>query len=304
MAAVKENLAKDYERIRSRSRLDPGTAGDQVEEDWASILRLWLPASYHVVTKGRILFEDQTSSPQVDVIVLKPTYPAGLRNQKYYFAGGVAAAFECKLTLRLRDLRKTFNNAMILKRSIKRKFGTPFDELRTPITYGLLAHSHEIKGDDNRVYALYEAIQREMTRHAEHPRELPDLFCVADTATVPLGITVVHRSDFESDELDALENFDDEFLVDTLYVIHQENLLVDQTGAILAGLINDLTLRIAAEDANVREWADHLSSLGFYGGIGRPLYWRSDVLSPEVRKKLSKKLVEGNRWSPWNKFVT
>lgn len=51
--AVKESLALDYERIRARSRDDPGTAGDQAEEDWAEILRNWLPANCAVVTKGR-----------------------------------------------------------------------------------------------------------------------------------------------------------------------------------------------------------------------------------------------------------
>jgi hypothetical protein len=39
MGAVKASLALDYERIRARSRDDPGTAGDQAEEDWAAILR-------------------------------------------------------------------------------------------------------------------------------------------------------------------------------------------------------------------------------------------------------------------------
>src|SRR6202035_1557748 len=89
MAAVKDSVANDYQRIRTRSSDDPGTAGDQAEEDWAAILRNWLPAVYPVVTKGRILFEDGSSSPQVDVLVLEPSYPQGLRNQKYFFAGGV-----------------------------------------------------------------------------------------------------------------------------------------------------------------------------------------------------------------------
>src|ERR1700749_572964 len=100
MGAVKESLAREYERIRARSREDSGTAGDQTEEDWAAILRNWLPANYTVVTKGRILFEDGTASPQVDVLVLNPSYPRGLGSEKYIFSGGIVAAFECKLTLR------------------------------------------------------------------------------------------------------------------------------------------------------------------------------------------------------------
>jgi hypothetical protein len=100
LAGVNEALAGDYKKIRRRSSEDPGTAGDQAEEDWAKIFRNWLPATYPVITKGRILFEDGTSSPQVDVLVLKPSYPLALRHEKYILASGVVAAFECKLTLR------------------------------------------------------------------------------------------------------------------------------------------------------------------------------------------------------------
>jgi hypothetical protein len=99
MSAVKESLNCAYLRIRARSKEDPGTAGDQAEEDWAEILRDWLPATYRIVTKGRMLFDDGSSSPQVDLLVLTPSYPRGLGNEKYVFAGGVIAAFECKLTL-------------------------------------------------------------------------------------------------------------------------------------------------------------------------------------------------------------
>jgi hypothetical protein len=129
MAAVKESLARDYDRIRERSRDDPGTAGDQAGEDWAAILRNWLPAVYPVITKGRILFEDGSSSPQIDVLALKPSYPLGLRNQKYIFAGGVVAAFECKLTLRRDDVKAAFQTASIIKRKARAPHGTPYDEL-------------------------------------------------------------------------------------------------------------------------------------------------------------------------------
>ncbi|MFI8802678.1 DUF6602 domain-containing protein [Micromonospora chalcea] len=63
------------------------------------MLREWLPASYHVRTKGRILAHDGAASRQVDVVVLRPGYPSKLLDKKLYVASGVAAAFECKLTL-------------------------------------------------------------------------------------------------------------------------------------------------------------------------------------------------------------
>lgn len=102
MRAATREMQEDYERIQKRAVEDPGTAGDQGEEDWKRLLTNWLPPMYQVVTKGRILSAEGIASPQVDVLVLHPAYPRKLLDKKLYLAGGVAAAFECKLTLRNR----------------------------------------------------------------------------------------------------------------------------------------------------------------------------------------------------------
>src|ERR1700737_4533681 len=68
-------IEEEYARIRKRAAEDPGTAGDQGEENWATLLREWLPTYFHIVTKGRILTETGYASPQVDVLVLMPSYP-------------------------------------------------------------------------------------------------------------------------------------------------------------------------------------------------------------------------------------
>lgn len=36
-------MGADYKRISRRSKKDPGTAGDEGEENWADLLREWLP---------------------------------------------------------------------------------------------------------------------------------------------------------------------------------------------------------------------------------------------------------------------
>ena len=100
MGQLQADIAADYERIRNRVSEDPGTAGDDGEETWAGLLREWLPPTYTVVTKGRVIAPDGKASPQVDVLVLKGVYPKKLLNRKMYLSAGVAAAFECKLTLR------------------------------------------------------------------------------------------------------------------------------------------------------------------------------------------------------------
>src|SRR5437773_1242208 len=91
MKSIQDEMAQEYVRIQKRTREDPGTAGDQAEENWATLFRNWLPANYPVVTKGRIISEDGNASPQVDVLVLHPSYPLALRDKKMYFAGGVIA---------------------------------------------------------------------------------------------------------------------------------------------------------------------------------------------------------------------
>ena len=101
MRQLQDRMAANYKQIQKRASEDPGTAGDQGEKNWANLLRGWLPRTYEVVTKGRILGQDGRASPQVDVLVLKSIYPKQLieEGEKMYLAAGVAAAFECKTTL-------------------------------------------------------------------------------------------------------------------------------------------------------------------------------------------------------------
>src|SRR5262249_54521785 len=114
----------EYQRIFSRTREDPGTAGDEGEANWASLLADWLPADLHVVTKGRILGDNGVASPQVDIVVLEPGYPRKLRDKKLYLAAGVVAAFECKTTLRPAHLRRLFENARAIARLVRPKHGS------------------------------------------------------------------------------------------------------------------------------------------------------------------------------------
>jgi hypothetical protein len=110
-----EEMTREYNRIQKRAKEDSGTAGDQGEENWATLLRGWLPPMYHIVTKGRILSSEGIASPQVDILVLYPTYPKRLleNNQKLYLAAGVAAAFECKITLKKEHIFSATKNAIL-----------------------------------------------------------------------------------------------------------------------------------------------------------------------------------------------
>src|SRR5438874_2474962 len=100
MAQAADLMRSEYERIHATAAQDPGTAGDEGEENWRQFLSGWLPPSYQVATNGQLISIDGQLSPQVDVVVLHPTYPRHLIRVKKYLADLVLAAFECKLTLR------------------------------------------------------------------------------------------------------------------------------------------------------------------------------------------------------------
>jgi hypothetical protein len=177
------SLEREYKRIQKRVKDDPGTAGDRGEENWASILRAWLPSEYHIVTKGQILGHGGTTSPQVDIVILHPSYPPTLRNKKLYLAEGVSAAFECKVTLRKEHIEKATRTCQMIKRLAKRRPGTPELEMQCPLQYGLLAHSHEWKSPPQKVMSRIDTELHHWNMEVvEYPWEMLDLFCIADLA--------------------------------------------------------------------------------------------------------------------------
>ena len=184
MRQLSAEMAAEYNRIQMRATEDPGTAGDQGEENWAELLRGWLPRTYEVVTKGRIISQDGRTSPQIDVLVLKGVYPEKLLTKKLYLAAGVAAAFECKTTLKASHIEDAVKTCVRIKNLYPNREGTPYKELHAPIIYGLLAHSHSWKGpnstpEDNVILKLRESDYQ----HVSHPRLGLDLLCVTDLGT-------------------------------------------------------------------------------------------------------------------------
>ena len=53
MRGITDGLAAAYERIRRRTSEDPGTAGDQGEEDWGALFSANGSSSYDWITCGR-----------------------------------------------------------------------------------------------------------------------------------------------------------------------------------------------------------------------------------------------------------
>ncbi|WNG79927.1 hypothetical protein C6A86_016795 [Mycobacterium sp. ITM-2016-00316] len=177
-------MASEYERIYKRSTEDPGTAGDEGEEVWAALLRDWLPGSYEIRTKGRVLGADGTAGPQVDILVLRPGYPKRLLDKKLYLAGGVAAVFECKNTLKAGHIETTWANvAKVNALTIGREATNPRSALVPDIYYGLLAHGHSWdSGGSDPVGIIVGHLQRLLDK-TPLMRDALSLLCVANLAS-------------------------------------------------------------------------------------------------------------------------
>ena len=292
LVSATSRLNDEYKRISLRTLEDPGTAGDAGEENWATLLREWIPATYQVVTKGRILFSDGDASPQIDILVLIPDYPRALLDKKLYLSGGVVAAFECKLTLKAVDIRKTMANCVKIKRLENVETGTPYKELHTHIIYGLLAHSHSWKKKNSKpIDNVDNSLMKYDYEYVEHPREMLDLLCIADTGTwVSNKHTFWGPAYFERYfELKMNERYGEEGSASTSYqcsALEFENNIKRNYSPIGAAFIRILD-KLSREDTRLERlcgffYASQLK--GFSRGYSR--LWDSSIYSDEIRQDI------------------
>lgn len=306
MKRLKDEMALEYRRIVKRSTEDPGTAGDQAEENWATLLRNWLPANYPIVTKGRIINHESTVSPQVDILILHPNYPHFLRDKKLYFSGGVAAAFECKLTLRNANLKKAFRNAAFMKKMIPERLGNPYDELHKPVILGLLAHSHGWKKKGGAaLFSILERIAAYMhdSEYIYHPCDILDLICVADVGTFLLHKAVHLGPIIDEERKDIFEQDADVGGIMTGYEAtgEDEDAPYNSEGDLFYKLICNLTTQFAFEDTSLRPFAEYLQLTRGWASYGQYVCWGPNVLSNQVVHKLNQTGCEEATWSKWKK---
>ena len=313
MSQISQEMSSEYNRIQKRVKEDPGTAGDQGEENWAELLKDWIPSTYHVVTKGRIISLDGKTSPQIDVLVLKSSYPKKLISKKVYLAAGVAAAFECKITLKPHHITEALKNCIAIKKLEDLRKGSPFKELNNSITYGLLAHSHSWKKDKSQpIDNLENRLVEEDKKLVAHPRYMIDLVCVADIGTWASSKNsfLVANERFTLAGLKPPKNQSGKSLVaQTAYMKHTnefEQQLNDYFTPIGA-LIFNLFEKLAWEDREYRSLADYFGKT--IGGSSRGIvrYWTSDIYSHEIKTKLERNLMGIERSifpndEPWDEW--
>jgi len=287
--ASQKAIEDEYARIQKRATEDSGTAGDQGEENWATLLRSWLPSYFHIVTKGRIPAESGYASPQVDVIVLWPSYPKILLDKKLYLAGGVAAAFECKVTLKAEHVRTAISTAADLRRNLNKRNGSPFKELNSTILYGLLAHSHTWKGDaskpiENIEHALWEADSQSV----QHPIECIDYITVADLATWTTTKIIMQLGAKFANNPEMQKLYGPDGICNTSYICHsiggdRQKGFFSPLGVLLSGLFS----RLAWTLPDMRSLEQYFRSVNLLGaGQGRMRRWENTIYSEKIRGRI------------------
>lgn len=300
-------MQSEYDRIRSISAEDAGTAGDEGEETWANLLRQWLPESYRVVTKGRLLAADGRRGPQVDVVVLRPGYPTRLVTKKLYLVGGVAAAFECKNTLKAEHLRRAFDQASEIDRLSSPRGSSPFAEVVPEVFFGVLAHSTVWRSDEReRSTRIDDALQAGLDGLTSL-RGAPGLVCVADLSCWSLMHMVYDGPGLMPDDTwqarrrrtglppDGAATISYMRFVDA--VSPPEHAPPNPIAAAVASILGCL----AHNDASVRPLSQYFFATGMQGS-GAGVAARAfplEVYSPEVRARLPQALTNGVAGSDW-----
>lgn len=286
-------LAREYERIGKRVKEDPGTAGDEGEQNWASILRKWLPQSLHIVTKGRILAANGDASPQVDVLVLSDAYPPHLVDKKLYIAGGVLAAFECKRNVRRADLKKFFKNSIAIKSLLPVREGSPASELQVPLLYGLLSHSHELNVQSQSNFGHAEQIlQAQVDEFVTLPRQFPDTVCIADLGFWSATKMIMFNS-YNIETRASLVGFNpDDVTQSTDFT---------PVGAFVASL----TAKLADQVISLRPLSEYYQKVDVQGnGKGISKNFGTEGLSSSVINGVNQgKLKNGVLWDPWRMVI-
>jgi len=306
MEQISQEMASEYTRIRKRATEDPGTAGDQGEENWAELLKDWLPSTYQIVTKGRIISHDGRTSPQIDVLVLKESYPKKLLDKKVYLAAGVAAAFECKVTLKAEHIKEAISNCVAIKGLFPIREGSPFKELHSPIVYGLLAHSHSWKGEKSTpVENIKNKLNLEDRALVKHPNQMLDLLCVADLGTWTSSKMTFFGPNQIRDWNTMAPMYGPKGSATTAFVGHThqgQKETEKQNFTPMGTLISNLSQKLAWENEEYRSLADYYRITALSGsGSGEMRMWPISIYSNEIRSAVQKGMLKnGVAWAEWS----
>lgn len=304
LKSAQRDIGNEYKRILKRATEDPGTAGDQGEENWATLLKNWLPSYFHIVTEGRILTESGYASPHIDILVLHPSYPRVLLNKKLYLAGGIAAAFECKTTLKSSHVKEAVKTAAEIRKNLPNQSGSPFKELNSCIIYGLLAHSHSWKGEGSKpIENIENALWEADSENVNHPIQNLDFITVSDLATWQTMKTTYlsPKSPYYKGEIEKIYGKDgsgiSSYVCAAIGAERQEDYF-SPIGVLLAGLFS----KLAWTFKDMRGLDSYFRKVNMMGsGQGRMRLWPLSIYSEGIRQRVyNGQLSNGDLYDEWH----
>lgn len=214
-------------------------------------------------------------------------------NCKEYLSGGVVAAFECKTTLRRKHIEEFVEHSRKIEKLAFNENGTPRKDLQSKIYYGLLAHSAwREKRKFNQKEIIEKAIWEYNKKYITHPREIPDIICVAD-----LGVWKSQKMIVPN--YDNVKGLKGNFVMSGYVASDNKEEFFTPVGV----CVFDLLQNIAWRYSSVRDIVTYMRKLNIFGnarGYARPWEWA--ILSEETRKNIYK-LKNGGFLDEWSMVI-
>lgn len=284
-------MSEEYDEVfarlsESHNRIQE--SGHQIEAAWQKFLVGWLPPQYEVQTRKYIIGEIDTVEPseETDLVILRPTYPTALRDKHQVLAGGVAAAFSVKSTLRRKSVYEAAASCTRLQNSLIKRNESIRSHVMKPFPYGVLAHSHEWK---DRGVQSYESVSKHLfeadQKWAKHPLDSVDMLCVPDLGAWNNIININPMSRMVNPHFaEMTEHERAEYLV--AMKSHEMSSSYAYSpglsqGEVLASFLTNLYSRLAVHDPGLLVLADSFSVMGAgTGGKSKRRSWDADQFLP------------------------
>jgi|GEM_PF-5518547 len=211
LMAVQDQMQHQYEFLQAVAKADPGTAGKECQQIFKKFLEEHLGPEIEVIMDGRILLGGSKESPQIDLILVRGMPLVASRS--YVPITYVVAAFEVKLTLLSKHLKKIHETAQDLR--LHHRTGTAREELVSPIIYGVLALSSKLTPATRlklpRTLAVNEFECARLIDKLKkldpppHPAKSIDLFLVSDCFSIASSKSINYSEKFPADWLPDIQ---------------------------------------------------------------------------------------------------
>lgn len=180
---------------------------------------------------------------------------------------------------------------------------TLFDEYYSPIFFGLLAHSHDLKTGGMKAFDVnFDRIFNCVNNIAEFPSHLIDLICIADCATFIKDVATQIKPHIEEGAETLLKAQPGQEGIFAGYYAHGYLQKKNQQANPLFPAIVQIMNLLAYENINLREIFHYFTSaVKIGGGLGQIRVWPINIVDKKNLKKIKEiDPSEEEQWSKWN----